>query len=210
MNKTRALASLVLIGAAAASMGYGTNAYFVDTETSTRNIFSAGGLDLHIDGTESVQGTIGATDFVAGDVTPLSCITLSSTRSNAAPDLDIYFETQVTDAVSDPHDPDLGGPSAHAFDTFLVLDVLTYDGADLLTRVGDADGDGRPQTLADAEMATAAGGIVDLAAPESGRDLCLQVRFDADGGADLIGDSVDLTLRFILAQSDAPDVTPGS
>ncbi|MDI6826781.1 MAG: TasA family protein [Candidatus Aenigmarchaeota archaeon] len=47
---TRILASLMVIGLVATAMGMGTYAYFYDIETSTGNTFTAGTLDLKVDG----------------------------------------------------------------------------------------------------------------------------------------------------------------
>ena len=48
MNKV--LASLLMIGMVAAMAGAGTFAYYVDTETSVGNTFTAGTLDLEVNG----------------------------------------------------------------------------------------------------------------------------------------------------------------
>jgi len=49
-NMNKVLASLLMIGVVAAMAGAGTSAYFTDTETSTGNVFTAGTLDLVVDG----------------------------------------------------------------------------------------------------------------------------------------------------------------
>lgn len=53
---TKILASLVVIGLVASTIGMGTLAYFSDTETSTGNTFVAGKLDLKVDSECSYNG----------------------------------------------------------------------------------------------------------------------------------------------------------
>ncbi len=49
-NMNKVLASLLMIGMVAAMAGAGTFAYYVDTETSVGNTFTAGTLDLEVNG----------------------------------------------------------------------------------------------------------------------------------------------------------------
>jgi predicted ribosomally synthesized peptide with SipW-like signal peptide len=49
MNK-KILASVLVIGMLALAIGWGTYAYFSDTEKSSGNVFTAGSLDLKLDG----------------------------------------------------------------------------------------------------------------------------------------------------------------
>ena len=52
MNK-KILASIMVVGLLALAMGWGTYSYFSDTETSTSNTFTAGTLDLKVDGKDN-------------------------------------------------------------------------------------------------------------------------------------------------------------
>ena len=52
MNK-KILASLIIIGVLGLAIGWGTYAYFSDTETSEGNTFTAGTLDLKVDGADN-------------------------------------------------------------------------------------------------------------------------------------------------------------
>lgn len=58
----RIILSLCVIAAAAAVVVGATTAYFSDTETSTGNVFTAGGIDLKIDSTCHYDGMICAID----------------------------------------------------------------------------------------------------------------------------------------------------
>jgi predicted ribosomally synthesized peptide with SipW-like signal peptide len=53
MISKKLLASIVVIGILAFAIGWGTYSYFSDTETSTGNTFSAGTLDLKVDGKDN-------------------------------------------------------------------------------------------------------------------------------------------------------------
>ena len=57
MNK-KIIISLAIIGVVAAIAVGGTVAYFSDTETSTGNTFTAGGIDLTIDNTSYYNGSL--------------------------------------------------------------------------------------------------------------------------------------------------------
>ena len=60
---TRILMGVLVIGVASLAIGWGTIAYFSDTETSTGNTFTAGAIDLEIDGGLPVNFT----DLKPGD-----------------------------------------------------------------------------------------------------------------------------------------------
>ncbi len=206
----KVLLSLLTIGLASTGLGYGTYAFFSDTEVSSANIFTAGDLDLTLDGLNGVTGTLSASNFAPGDSVS-GAITLRNEGSiftgdaqGHTVDVDMKASTVVTDDEGNENDADDGGVSATGLDQYLVMTALTYDGVDLLTLVGDADGDGRANTLADL---AAAGAITDLADPgAAGKDLAITLLFSTDGGNDLKRDAVDLTFTFFLAQAGEVDL----
>jgi len=53
MNK-KILASIFVIGILALAMGWGTYSYYSDKETSTRNVFQSGTIDLALGGRYSL------------------------------------------------------------------------------------------------------------------------------------------------------------
>jgi len=59
MNK-KILASIFVIGILALAMGYGTYSYFSDTEKSTGNVFTAGTIDIAVDGNNPWTATYSA------------------------------------------------------------------------------------------------------------------------------------------------------
>lgn len=206
---TKILASLMTIGIASAGLGYGTYAYFSDTETSTGNIFTAGSIDLLLNGADSVTATIGHANFAPGDSTSGSILLknmgsiYTGDASGHTVDLDLKVTTAVTDDLGTA-DPDNGGASTGAMlDSWITVDSFTYAGV-AVAAVGDSDGDGRANTLADYEHA---GVFADKADPgATGKTLALSVTFRADAPNHLKRDVVDLSFTFYLAQAAAADL----
>lgn len=208
---TKILASLLTIGVASAGLGYGTFAYFSDTETSTNNIFTAGTLDLRLNGANGVTGSIGHGNFAPGDTTSGSIVLtnvgsiFTGDAQGHTVDLDLQIVTTVTDDVG-TSDPDDGGVSSGSMlDSWITVTSVTYDGAALAPAgVGDLNADGRPNTLADFE---AAGVFEDLADPgATGKTLAMGVQFRTDAPNHLKRDIVDLAFTFYLAQAAETDL----
>lgn len=195
---TKILLSLLTIGVASAGVGYGTYAFFSDTESSTGNVFTAGTLDLALGSPSSVGATIANANFAPGESVSGSLVLTNAGSIVSGLTLDMTGTVTVTDAPASSTDSDLGGPSNPDIDQYLVLTTLTYGSTDLLASIGDADGDGRANTLADLEHV---GTLSGLAAPATtGTTLSMTVQFSTDGGNDLQGDSADLSLAFNLQQ----------
>ncbi|MDO9517729.1 MAG: TasA family protein, partial [Methanosarcinaceae archaeon] len=66
LNK-KMLLSLLIIGVVSVSAGAGTWAYFTDTETSTGNTFTAGTLDLIVNGVDITTERFEISDVAPGD-----------------------------------------------------------------------------------------------------------------------------------------------
>ena len=110
MNK-KILVSLAVIGVAAAIAIGGTIAYFSDTETSTGNTFTAGTIDISIDGQNPWTGT-----FAMDDMKPCYTDYINFRIDNDLSDpnpVNIFKKITVTDentgAVSEPECDDQGG-----------------------------------------------------------------------------------------------------
>jgi spore coat-associated protein N len=207
---TKILFTLLTIGVASAGLGYGTFAFFSDTEESTDNLFTAADLDLTLNGQNGVTASIVGANFAPGDVTSGSIVLrnegsiFTGDAQNHTVDLDFRAITTVTDDLGNPDDADDGGASAIAFDQYLTITALTYNGTSLLPQIGDVDGDGRFNTLADLE---ARGEFLDLADPgAAGKTLAIAVQFATDGPNHLKRDVVDLAFTFFLAQSGEVDL----
>jgi len=78
INK-KVLASIFIIGLLAFGLGYGTYSYFSDTETSTGNTFTAGTLDLKVDGADNPLPTY----FTVSNVKPSDSGSVVIALSNA-------------------------------------------------------------------------------------------------------------------------------
>lgn len=69
-NMRKLLISALTIGIVAATILYGTNAFFSDTETSTGNTFQAGAIDLQVDNTSYYNGVFNpGTSWTIRDLT---------------------------------------------------------------------------------------------------------------------------------------------
>lgn len=204
------LGSLLTLALASTALGYGTFAFFSDTETAAQNLFTAGDLDLTIDDEQGTLATITGTNFAPGDTVSGSLVlhnkgSITTADGVHAVDLDFKAATIVTDDPGNPNDIDDGGQSLVAFDRWLTLTSFTYDGQSLLGQIGDKDGDGRSNTLSDLGAANV---FKDLADPgASGKTLALTVTFATDGPNYLKRDSVDVSFTFFLAQAGEVDLS---
>ena len=205
MFDTRILGSLMTVGLVSAGLGFGTFAFFNDTETSVGNIFTSGDLDLTLGGAQSVAGTITAGNFAPGDIATGSLVLRnegSITDGDAethSVGLTMTLANAVTDDAGNGADVDDGGVSATPLDQWLVVSALTYDGVDLLASVGDVDLDGRANTLNDLELFGVFAGLADPGS--AGRTLSMTVQFATSGGNDLKRDSVSTAFTFVLVQA---------
>lgn len=208
MNRV-ALAILVVLALAGASLGFGTYAYLSDTEEATSNLFTAGSLDLRLDGVNGVVGTLAAPSWAPGDVTTgtLMLRSVGSIFEGDADghrvDLDLEIAARVTDDTGRVDPEDGGASDSQQFHQWIDVVYARYGGADL-PLPGDRDGDGRANTLADYAVRAV---VADLADPgPGGRAFDMQVRFRTDAPNHVKRDVVDITLRFYLAQRDATDL----
>lgn len=207
---TKILLSIATLGIASASLGYGTYAFFSDTEKSQGNLFTSGDLDLTLNGLNGVTATILGTNFAPGDTTS-GTLTLRNEGSiftgdaqGHVVDLDLKGVVEVTDDLGNVADIDDGGVSAQPLSKYLTITALSYDGSSLLGSIGDADGDGRNNTLADL---AAKGPIKDLADPgAAGKALAMTVLFATDGPNHLKRDVAQLDLSFFLSQAGEADL----
>lgn len=207
------LASLPLLVVAVAGVSYGTYAFFSDSEGATANVFTAGSMDLTVNGRQGVTAAIGGVNFAPGDAAggtirlrnegSIYTTSAGSTQEHSV-DLDLKMAVRVVDDAGNPEDPDDGAASGNAFARYLTLTTLRYDRQDLLPRVADLDGDGRRPTLADLALAPA---FVDMADPgAAGRTMAMSVRFANDGSNALKRDAAIVDITFFLAQTAEADL----
>lgn len=203
---TRLAAAVLVVGATSMITGYATFAFFSDTGLASDNVFQAGTIDMKTGDQDSTTSTIGAPNFAPGDVES-GTVELTNDGSIHADDpeahdldVDILF-TVVAENAS--------GSGGSNMDAFLNVTQLTYtnpDGSvvDLASQTSDQNGNG----FIDLEDVHAHGTYADLAAPGSqATQLDLTVKFDTSAGNELQGDSVDVTVDFLLSQTGSDDLT---
>jgi spore coat-associated protein N len=108
---SKVLLSLMMIVLVCALIGGGIYAYFSDTETSTGNTFTAGTLDLNLDG-----GNTNVVKFTVGSVVPGSSGNGTWTVANVGT-IDGYLDLEsvgVTEGIGTTTDPELVDEPTHA------------------------------------------------------------------------------------------------
>lgn len=199
------LLSIAAIGIAAAGMGAGTFAFFSDEGSSTENVLTAATIDLHLDAGEDTSETLTFANMVPGDTTSGS-IDVSNSGSYDAADFDLDFAVDFVETEGSPHYVSGDESMAEA----LEVTAASYGADDLLAAGGceitDSATDGN-DFVDIADWDTQA--CVDAAEPGASTILSISLEFDEDAGNGAQGDSVDVTIRFLLGQSNdgADDIT---
>lgn len=193
--------SLFVIGLVSSFVGYGTYAYFSDTETSSANVFTAGNLDLLVNDVNSVTATITAPNMAPGDSVSGSVVLRSAGSITNNLILDLTGSAVVVDAGANASDPDDGGVSPIGIDNYLIVTSFTYDGASLLGSYTDTNTDGK---ISLAEIVSK-GTLWNLADPgTTGKTLAMTIMLDTITPNHIKHDSATMTLTFNLAQNPAP------
>jgi predicted ribosomally synthesized peptide with SipW-like signal peptide len=120
---SKILLSLMMIVLVCALIGGGIYAYFSDTETSTGNTFTAGTLDLNLDG-----GNTNVVKFAVGDIAPGSSGNGTWTVTNVG-SIDGYLDLEsvgITEGVGTSTDPELADEPTHADTTQLGNYLMTH------------------------------------------------------------------------------------
>lgn len=137
-RKKTILLSLIVLGVVALIGGPGIMAYFSDTETSGVNEFTAGVIDLAVDGDNPWSGVI---DAELKDLKPcmnkVGTVVLSNVGTNPE---DVWVKihlVETTDGLtSEPETTEEAGTAANNIDTVILYD-LSVDGTPIIE---DADG----------------------------------------------------------------------
>lgn len=191
----RILASFVMVGLASAGLGAGVFALFSDTAASSGNIFTAGVLDLEIDGPGNLESFLGGSAMLPGRTfNGTLAIRNDGDVGGSDVDLDIAVDIETSGGV------DGAGNIAEV----LRIDVLTYGGAPIA--VPDRNGNGHVD-LDDWDADN--GATRDLPDPGAGSDLYLEVTFDLLAGNLYMGDSANVTFQFLLSQIEGEDLAQG-
>lgn len=120
---TKIYKSLLIIVAAAAIAGTATWSYFSDTETVTNNTFSAGSLDLNVDGEEGqIAQKFSASNMVPGVDVNGGCVVLNNTGS-----IDGLLSVKVRNIISNENSL-LEPETADGDEAGVEKDFNSYDG----------------------------------------------------------------------------------
>lgn len=186
---SRILISAASIAAAGALVVGATFAYFSDTQTSSRNVFAAGTLNLALcDGnkpcpdpntSQSVTATFGKDNMAPGDCTDTQNLTVKNNGSVDANHVDISASNDNTTLAQ-----------------FLKLDTLTYNASNVLPL--DSNGNGFID-LDDLRMTGLTNLLPGLTAGNS-TTLAMKVCLDTSATTAIAGQSDDLTLTVKLDQ----------
>jgi spore coat-associated protein N len=133
------LISLMTVVSVTALVGGGIYAYFSDLESSNGNTFTAGTLDLNLDG-----GNINVVKFTVGDVKPSDSGGGTWTVTNVGGmagylDLENCGVTEAVGTTTDPELADEGGPDTPQLGNFLKVHVFVDDNNNGSYDVGEAD-----------------------------------------------------------------------
>ncbi|MEK7079411.1 MAG: TasA family protein [Patescibacteria group bacterium] len=195
--------SLLVIALVIGAVGATTKAFFSDVGTSSANTFTAGTLDLKLDGIDDLTANWTMPNMVPGDSVSAS-IAITNTGTQNADHVEINpVANDITDAAP---------VATNALDKYLQLTAATYNGDDLLSsgdggkNLNDANGNGWID-LDDLESTVNAGegGQLDnlsapLASGGSTKTLAMTLKFRTDAPNDLQGDSDTMSMTFTINQ----------
>lgn len=197
---------LVIIVVVASFISGAAYAWFSDTEQSTNNQITAGTLDLKTNDADGVTATLSATTMKPSDTQGPSTITLRNVGSinGATLDIDISYSESDNETLDNDtsfefaaiNNPSLYEKTADEFADELVVDTLTYEGANLLTGITDTDADGIDMKEVAAADLTGQSG---LNASQT-KDFVIQVTLKSGLGNEFQADGIDITITFTLNQ----------
>lgn len=182
------IASLLFITLA----GIGAWAYFLDTESSAENQFSAGTLDLKTNDADGVTQTLFITSMKPGDTVGPETINLNNAGTLDGSTLDIAFSYVESDGS-----PNLVDESADDTAALMEVTTLIYGGSSLMGNVNDTNSNGYKdiEDLKNADLSGQSG----LNA-EATKGFEIAVRLKESMGDDFQTDGITVTITFTLNQ----------
>lgn len=182
------IASLLFITVA----GIGAWAYFLDTESSAENQFSAGTLDLKTNDADGVTQTLFITSMKPGDTVGPETINLNNAGTIDGSTLDIAFSYVESDGS-----PNLVDKSADDTAALMEVTTLIYGGSSLMGNVNDTNSNGYKdiEDLKNADLSGQSG----LNA-EATKGFEIAVRLKESMGDDFQTDGITVTITFTLNQ----------
>jgi len=200
----RILISLMTIALVSALIGGGIYAYFSDVETSTGNVFTAGTLDLNLDG-----GNTNVVKFTVSNVKPGDNGGGTWTVANVGTiggylDLESISVTEAIGTTTDPELADEGGPDTTQLGNYLLVHMFIDTNNNGSWDAGETDIFGT--NAAPAAINTIAGSYaLDLSLAASGGTNYVTLLWSVATSTDnrIQGDSVTLNMTFELQQRAA-------
>jgi spore coat-associated protein N len=199
------LTVMLVIGLA----GGGAAAYFLDTETSTGNSFTAGTLDLKLtDINVMIQDGVSATWTMtnmapgASETFP-QFVMLSNSGSLAGNHVEIAFSNDIDEGIHVESETSSANTPAQMAQ-WLEITGMTYKSVNFFTTVGhilvNTNGTAFID-LDDLANPANASALDNLAVPNGGMTaLFMDVKFNAGAGNDFQGDTLNTTVTFTLNQ----------
>jgi spore coat-associated protein N len=125
------LVSLSMVGMVALVAVGATRAFFSDTATSTGNTFTAGTLDLKVDGNDSANSKFAIANAKPGDsnVATADYLVLNNGSINGTLNFDTITVSQVAGTIASHSDPGVAHLSDHLTIVVKVNGVTYYSGA---------------------------------------------------------------------------------
>jgi predicted ribosomally synthesized peptide with SipW-like signal peptide len=201
---SKVLLSLMMIVLVCALIGGGIYAYFSDTETSTGNTFTAGTLDLNLDG-----GNTNVVKFTVGSVVPGDSGNGTWTVSNVG-SIDGYLDLEsvgITEGVGTSTDPELVDETTHAdtaqLGNYLLGHLFIDTNNDGNWDSGETDIFGT--NASPAAIKTIAGSYALNLSLTHGSTNYIALAWSVPGAADnrIQGDNVTLSMTYELQQRSA-------
>jgi len=204
-RKKRILMSLMTIALVGALVGGGVYAYFSDTETSTGNTFTAGTLDLNLDG-----GNTNVVKFTVSDVKPGDSNGGTWTVANVG-NIAGYLDLEscnVTEAIGVTTDPELADEPTLSDTTqlgnYLMVHIFVDTNNNGSWDSGETDILGtNAAPVAINTIAASYGLNISLAASGGTNYITLRWSVATATGNRIQGDSVTLNITFELQQRAA-------
>ncbi|MCK4369036.1 MAG: SipW-dependent-type signal peptide-containing protein [Dehalococcoidales bacterium] len=201
----RILMSLMTVALVSALIGGGVFAYFSDVETSTGNTFTAGTLDLNLDG-----GNTNVVKFTVSDVKPGDSGGGSWTVANVGSiagylDLESISVSEAIGTTTDPEEADEPtGVDTIQLGTYLMVHLFVDTNNNGSWDAGEADIFGTDAAPA-AINTIAASYALDLSLAATGGTNYITLVWSVGTGTDnrIQGDSVTLDITFELQQRAA-------
>jgi len=198
------LVSLMTIALMSALIGGGIYAYFSDTETSTGNTFTAGTLDLNLDGVNTNVVKFTVDDVKPGDSSGGTWTVANVGNIPGYLDLESISVSEAIGTTTDPELADEGGPDTTQLGNYLMVHMFIDANNNGSWDSGETDifgADGAPVAI----NTIASSYALDLSLGASGGTNYITLLWSVGTTVDnrIQGDSVTLNITFELQQRAA-------